>query len=202
VEDSAQFTQALDVSPDGRFLALHRGSFDQGDIWLMDLHSPEGPRPFLASSAHEAGAKFSPDGRWLAYTANATERTEVYVRSLASGGLACQVSTNGGSNPVWSRDGDRLYFKVPQGIMVAKLKSPEPLRFEAPTLFAQGRFFYSGISFPANYDVRTTPDGDRLLLLKSVFDEPEPQYATQLKVIVHFDELIRRAENMARAASP
>jgi hypothetical protein len=85
--------------------------------------------------------------------------------------------------------------------MLAKLKTSEPLRFESPTLFAQGRFIYSGNSFPANYDVGTTPNGDRLIMLKSVFDEPEPQYATQLKVIVHFDELIRRSEQKARGES-
>lgn len=57
----------------------------------------------------EAGARFSPDGRWLAYYSNETGRDEGYVRTYPSLEGKTQVSTGGGHEPVWSKKGDELF---------------------------------------------------------------------------------------------
>jgi hypothetical protein len=57
-----------------------------------------------------AGSTLSPDGRWLAYTLNATGNHEIWVRPYAGSAAAVRVSANGGVDPQWSRDGSELYF--------------------------------------------------------------------------------------------
>ncbi len=178
------------ISPDGRFLALVRGY--PGDILLKDLKSADEARPFANTPANEAGPRFSPDGRWLAYTADIGDRFEAYVRRISEGGLPIQISKNGGSHPVWSRDGSKLYYLANKEIMVREVKSFEPLELDAPVVFATGRFRSSGLDPGPNYEAFTDAEGDRLLMLKSVEDEPEPSGATQVTVKVHFDEFIRQ----------
>lgn len=67
-------------------------------------------RPLLTEVYRESDAQVSPDGRWLAYTSDETERQEVYVREFPGLRSRRQVSTDGGSNVVWSREGRELFY--------------------------------------------------------------------------------------------
>ena len=67
-------------------------------------------------------ASLSPDGHWLAYTSPETGRTEVYVRPTAGEGK-WMVSTDGGTQPVWSRDGRTLYYRDGIHIVAADARS-------------------------------------------------------------------------------
>ncbi len=79
-----------------------------GDIWILP---PNGkPAPFFTSKALERFATFSPDGRWLAYVSDLSDRPEVYVRPYPGPGPASLVSSAGGIAPAWSPDGRHLYF--------------------------------------------------------------------------------------------
>jgi len=169
-------------------------SFETGDIWIHDSSTGDDMKPFLNSSASEAGPRFSPDERWLTYSSNQSGLYEVYVRSLAGDGLPVQVSENGGSMPEWSPDGKRLYFRAGDKtrIMVAELRSEDPLAFGKPRVFVRGIFRSMGLSNGASFDVRATEDGDQIILLKSIHDEPEPEFATKVAVLVNFDEFIAR----------
>jgi len=101
----------LSWAPDGTVLAFWQGpAGGTGDIWLL----PRGgePTPLLANPAIDEGdAAFSPDGRYLAYTSDESGRYEVYVQGYPTPRRRLRISTEGGGNPMWARDG--LYYSGP-----------------------------------------------------------------------------------------
>ena len=97
-------------SPDGSTLVYVAVRLETGvDIWTQERDSE--PAPFLATSANEGGASVSPDGRSLVYVSDQSGRREVYLQPFPAGGERVQVSTHGGNEPRWSRDGSELYFR-------------------------------------------------------------------------------------------
>ena len=124
---SANAQAAGSWHPSGRLLAFQQATPQTGlDILLLSLQ-PRGdqwtidtPRVFAGGSFNESEPRFSPDGRWLAYTSNETGRAEIFVRALQGGGK-WQVSTGGGRDAVWSRTrSELLYFNTSDNrIMVA-----------------------------------------------------------------------------------
>jgi hypothetical protein len=76
--------------------------------------NPAKPFAYLKTNFNEGGARFSPDGRWMAYTSNETGRYEVYVRPFAEGPAGAEgkirISSGGGDFPVWHPDGHELYY--------------------------------------------------------------------------------------------
>ena len=68
---------------------------------------------FLATPARETNGQFSPDGKFIAYTSDATGQNQIYVRPFSPDGNATgqwMVSVDGGVQPRWSRDGKELFF--------------------------------------------------------------------------------------------
>jgi len=80
------------------------------DIMAMPIGAPQTTRPLLQTRFSETYPAVSPDGRWLAYTSDELGREEVYVQPYTGEGETIRVSADGGSNPLWSRDGCRLFF--------------------------------------------------------------------------------------------
>jgi eukaryotic-like serine/threonine-protein kinase len=117
-------TIAQDWSSDGRWLLYYENRPGVGrDLWALDMIRPDRKRrPVAVTPAEETLAKFSPDGRWVAYQTNASGRFEIVVKAFGDGaaqGGMWQVSRNGGVAPVWSRDGKELYFFAPDGSLQA-----------------------------------------------------------------------------------
>jgi eukaryotic-like serine/threonine-protein kinase len=109
-----------DWSSDGVTLALAvQGGGTRWDIWLRPSAPGGKAVPFLATPSTEIGARFSPDGRWLAYQSLESDRAEVYVRPFPGPGGKYQVSTQGGQSALWSRDGKELFYLTPQGDLMA-----------------------------------------------------------------------------------
>ena len=78
------------------------------------------PQPYLVTDFDAFQAQFSPDGRWIAYVSNETNpRYEVYVQPFPLAAGRRQVSTKGGSQPAWRRDGRELYYLAPDGKLMA-----------------------------------------------------------------------------------
>jgi Tol biopolymer transport system component len=113
-----------DWSSDGRFIvyeeAAQRGNTD---LWVLPLAEDRRPRPFRITPFAETEARFSPDGRWIAYASNETGRREVYVQSFHSetqnNGERWRVSTAGGSQPAWSRQGAELFYLTSENRLVS-----------------------------------------------------------------------------------
>jgi serine/threonine protein kinase len=166
-------------SPDGRFLLFHGANAQSdSDVWLLSIDGGRRPTAFLKSSFNESYGIFSPDGRWVAYQSNESGRGEVYVMAFSPPGQPAgaeaerrQVSTSGGSNPVWGPDGKELYFLTPAGMLAAVPLSAEGSRIEAgppETLFSMRRLVGRALNGQGRqYDVAS---GGRILV-NAVLDE-------------------------------
>ncbi len=171
-------------SRDGHFLLYSAlNAKTKYDSWVLPLEGDRKPVPFLITEFQEGLARFSPDGRWVAYTSDETGTYEVYVRSFSmnSGGTATQssgkwqISNGSGLDPHWRGDGRELYYRSVEGRVMAveivthpefRSGKPQPLGPQAPLENA-----------PAMWD--STADGKRFLLAQVTKPGPE-QYTVVL----------------------
>jgi Tol biopolymer transport system component len=110
----------------------------------------------LGSDADETYAVVSPDGRWYAYTSDHSGRPELYVRSLSGSDVQLQVSVDGATEPMWSKDGREIFFRAGSKLIAARLQfAPEPSVTSRAQLFDVSGFDAAGPH--SNYDV--SPDG-------------------------------------------
>jgi hypothetical protein len=89
-------------------------------------------RPFVDVKAAAGSPKFSPDGRWLAYCSNETKKAQVYVQAFPGPGAKIQVSSDGGTDPVWKRNGEELYFRNGDKMMAVAVSTRSNLSSGAP----------------------------------------------------------------------
>ncbi len=120
--DNMQFPNSW--SPDGHMLAFTEADPTTGwHIWMLRLEADRKPQPFEQTPSNEGGAKFSPDGRWLAYESDESGQREVYVRPFPGPGGKWPVSTEGGTEPVWTRNGRELLYRNGDKMMVAVVET-------------------------------------------------------------------------------
>ena len=152
------------VTPDGRalILAITDANGGQTDLVLLPLEGDHTLKPLIQTRFGEAGARLSPDGRWLAYFSMETGRDEVYVRAYPSLEGKTQVSTGGGRQPVWSKRGDELFFRGEGAMMAVRVGPGAPLSVTAPRKLFDDRYFSKGNTH-TGYDVAR--DG-RFLMVK------------------------------------
>jgi dipeptidyl aminopeptidase/acylaminoacyl peptidase len=103
--------QASDWSADDRFV-LYRSQHPQTryDIWALPLQGDRKPFAVVQTGVDERDAQFSPDGKWIAYESDESGRFEIYVRPFPGPGPAWPVSTDGGAQVRWGRDGRELFY--------------------------------------------------------------------------------------------
>jgi serine/threonine-protein kinase len=179
-------------SPDGKRLAyVAQGSGSQ--IWTVAIEESGGrlkagtPEPFLTSASTDTAPAFSPDGKWIAYQSNESgQRDDIYVRpfpaSASAQGGKWVISTNGGSDPHWSRAGHELLYKGPEGMMSAAYSVKDGMFVaEKPRVWRAG---FSGTDFDL------APDGQRLAVLLQM-ETVQPEHEAVF-IENFFDELRRR----------
>jgi len=151
---------STDWSPDGRLLAFQSlNPKTKWDLWVLPLAGDRQATPFLRSEANETGGRFSPDGRWIAYASDETGRDEVYVVPFPGPGGKWQVSSEGGSQPRWRRDGKELFFLGrDRRIMAVSISKGATIEGSAPQPLFETRSRYTGTA----YDV--SPDGQKFLI--------------------------------------
>jgi eukaryotic-like serine/threonine-protein kinase len=109
-----------DVSPDGENLIFEKDG-PPSTLWVLPLAGEHPPILYRSTKAHNSDARFSPDGRWIAYTSSDSGRPEIQVQDFAPRSKSQQytqhkvtvVSSNGGAFPRWSRDGKELFYLAP-----------------------------------------------------------------------------------------
>jgi Tol biopolymer transport system component len=164
-------------SSDGRFLLFSRRDPEtKSDLWVLPMEGDhkEEPLRVLPAENDEMDGRFSPDMRWIAYVSDEEDRYEVYVRKFSPHsaakatefGARWKVSQEGGMGPRWHRDSKELYYRSPDGSVMAVEITDDPA-FPAGkprTLFPAPRVWSQYIAFPAfvTWDVST--DGNRFLL--------------------------------------
>jgi serine/threonine-protein kinase len=162
-------------SPDGKWLLLRTsqnpGSNDQGDILAFRPGEDSVPRSLFADSKYrENDPAVSPDGRWIAYSSDATGQYEVYVTPFpdVSGGQ-WQVSVDGGRVPRWSHSGRELFWQKngPRGAMMAvEIKPGTAFAWGAPRVLFEGPQGWVGSARTNNpYDVAL--DDQRFLIVEN-----------------------------------
>ena len=190
-----QSAVATAVTPDGtRVILSDTGPETRQDVMQVTLTGTHTVTPLVQTPANERNGIVSPDGRWLAYEADDSGSLEIYVRpypDVASG--RWQVSTGGGTRPLWSRDGRELLFVSPtNALMEVGVGRGASWTTTAPTMVLKDGSVLTP-ALPAgstgrSYDV--SPDGQRFLVLKDLSD-PNARLA-QIMVVQHFDELLQR----------
>jgi dipeptidyl aminopeptidase/acylaminoacyl peptidase len=161
-----------DWTRDGRFIIFSQlDPKTKSDVMVLPVIGNGDAKPFSVAhtEANDAEGTLSPDGRWLAYTSDASGRSEIYVQSFPGGGGKRQVSNGGGNNPRWRRDGRELFFYRGDGKMMATpVRSGESLEIGvAVPLFA----FRAGTT-PGFVPYAVTADGQRFLVDAVVETEP------------------------------
>jgi serine/threonine-protein kinase len=172
------------------------------DIWMLPLDAsdperpkPGKPEPFLRTAANELEPEFSPDGRWIAYMSDETQRFEVYVRPLLAGGSSGSgkwlISTGGGRLPAWSRDGRELFYETLDNRIMALSYTAKGDSFtpDKPRLWSSMQLF--DLAPALNLDL--APDGKRFAVVplpESAGEQKGPLHATFL--LNFFDEVRRR----------
>ena len=150
-------------TPDGRGL-VYQVDTNGARIYRQALAGDTTPKPVAMSNATETMPRLSPDGHWIAYVTNESSTNQVVVRPFPGPGAPVRVSTSGGTEPVWSRDGRRLFFRDGrQFVAVTIVTSPAFAVTSRVPLFDD--VYLPAVSPHANYDV--APDGERFMVLKS-----------------------------------
>jgi Tol biopolymer transport system component/predicted Ser/Thr protein kinase len=176
-------------SPDGRVLLFDRlslakpGPSDTGcDIYALQLSGERKAFPFLQTRFDEQGARFSSDGRWVAYHSNESGRYEVFVSPFPGPGPRWQVSDGGGTRARWSRTGRELFYSNGNKIMAVAIETKPTFRAGQPRALFEGQYL-------TRYDADL--DGTRFLMIKR---DPAESGPTRVNVVLNwFEDLKRRA---------
>jgi eukaryotic-like serine/threonine-protein kinase len=147
-------------TPDGKQVVYAKRNDTFGmDIWAVDVAT--GARePILATSFEEASPVVSPNGRWLAYTSNASGREELYVREFPKSTWQIRISLDGGTDPVWGANGQELFYYRRDGVIMAVPITPAAA--DRPAAGVPTRLFGIDPRRYRSFDVAS--DGKRFLM--------------------------------------
>jgi eukaryotic-like serine/threonine-protein kinase len=148
------------------------------------------PTPLVQTTFAEGNADIAPRGQWLAYESNESGRQEVYVRPFPNvDGARRQVSTAGGRTPLWSRDGQELFYLSPEGAVMGVRVDIEPAwRSSTPKRIVQGPYYFALPGFGRYFDISL--DGRRFLIIKQGSDANAA--SPQIIVVQHWTEELQR----------
>jgi hypothetical protein len=188
---SLHVKQMTGWSPDGRFLVY--SEFDPksgGDIWVLPLGGDRQPFPFLKTEFNEVGTP-SPvlDSQrhwWIACESDETGRAEIYLRPFLPGapggpaGAKLRVSTGGGFDPRWRKDGRELFYTANNKLMAVDVKLGASAEVGAPhALFALPPNATGWVPFA---------DGQRFLFIESAGEPP----VAKINVVLNWQAELKR----------
>ena len=177
------------ITPDGQTLVVRR---DRGSgaavssayltLPLLPDSKAVAPQPLLESRVAMGQLSLSPDGKWAAYESSESGREEIFVVPFPKPDRKWQISTGGGTRPLWSRNGRELFYRDGDRLMAVPVQTNRAFRSGTAEMLVLGQRQYR----PA-YDVDRS--GDRFLMLKLADTRPG-----EFNVVVNwFEELRRRA---------
>jgi len=149
-----------DWSRDGKYILFERGA----DLWYESVGDLK-PAQFLKAVSTLKTARFSPDGKWVAYSSNESGKWEIYVTTFPDAHGKWQVSTGGGTQPRWRGDGKELFYLSPDDKLVAvPVKTGANFDTGTPTALFQAspRETVAATSEQFFYDV--SQDGQKFLI--------------------------------------
>ena len=194
---AAGYSQSAEsYAPDGKAIAYTVA--DPGGppkVAVVPLDGDRKPQPLDDTKFAQGSPKFSPDGRWLAYCSNESGRPQVYVQAFPGPGAKTQISNDGGTDPVWRRNGGELFYRNGDRMMAVAIATSPNFSAGRPQELWTGHYspgMSSSCGAPgltsSNYDV--TADGSRFLMIKD--DDQDTSVATEIIVVLGWQEELRR----------
>jgi eukaryotic-like serine/threonine-protein kinase len=164
------------VAPDGSVVFLERHPVTGSDLWVL---SPDGKAtPLVVTPYNEAAAAVSADGKYVAYASDESGRNEVYAIPRSGKSDRVTVSIDGGTGPVWSRDGRELFYRAGDDLMSVQVQSTDPL------VLGDRKKLMDVSAFEPGYfhDFDVSANGQKFLFIRA---EPESR-PTRLDVILNW----------------
>ncbi len=201
-QDSGAFGPV--ATPDGSLVVFTRWSRNEStggwDSGVYGLERREGAEPFpiVATDAEEGDPRLSPDGKWLVYSAEVSERRQVFVRAFdaanpRAGARAYSVSVEGGDAPFWSAAGDEIFFvgRLPRrDLMSVAFETDPAVRLSEPRVVLTGEQM-GWTARGGEQSVSLHPDGRRFVTIEDVGEEAGTPEAVRL--VLNWGEEARRA---------
>ena len=152
------------ISPDGHILAyrLNGGGVTE-DLWYRRLDGDTASKQITATRFQEHAPRFSPDGRWMAYTSDQSGTFEVYVQAFPALGARIQVTAGGGQTPIWSSDGRHIYYVANGQMNVATVTTTPTFAVTSRQRLFEGNYTF-GTPVHAQFDI--APNGQHILLIR------------------------------------
>jgi serine/threonine-protein kinase len=154
------------------------------DLYTLPLRPAGEPRPWIVTEFSERAPSLSPDGRWAAYTSNESGQDEIYVRAVPEPAGRWQVSSGGGTEPLWASDGRTIYYRRADTLFATAVQTvPTFAVGQRRTVFTTP---FEQLNNHANYD-RHPRTGEFV-----VMTETQDNATTMVVVLNWFEELRRR----------
>ena len=189
--DSPHTQYPTGVSPDGRVIFTDESPTSANDVMAMELDAPRRVTTLVQSPSNEQNGTVSPDGHWLAYEANDSGRFEIYVRPFPDVNTGrSQVSTTGGTRPIWTQGGRELVYVSPTGaLMAVGVMRGQAWAATTPAVVVKPGYLTNLNWWGRSYDV--SPDGQRFLMIKEGGADGPPAPAS-IVVVQHWVEELKR----------
>jgi eukaryotic-like serine/threonine-protein kinase len=180
-------------SSDGKNLFVQAGVRSATDIEVLSIEGERKYRVLLKETYAQMQPKISPDGRWLAYTSDESGQMQIYVRPFPDVNKGkWQISANGGSSPLWSRDGRELFYCGSDAVIAVPVRTEPAFYFETGKVLFQGK--YSADWSGRVWDISS--DGKRFLMMKEAATIATPAAAEaprKINIVLNwFEELKQR----------
>ncbi|MBK9376616.1 MAG: protein kinase [Holophagales bacterium] len=185
-ERSKVDTTGISVSPDGLTLAFELAEEQAGrNLYSRPIDGSAPARPIRVTRNNEANVSFSPDGRWVVYQSNETGRPEIYAQPYPDPGDRVQVSSDGGTDPLWARNGEIFYLHDDQ-MRVVSVRRTGQVEFDAARSLFSFPVLPGSIHDSQTFDV--TRDGSRILSVTI----PDANRPRQLEVVTDWTRELER----------
>ncbi len=179
------------VSADGRTLLFDEvgpAEPEGGMTWVVRLDGDRTPRRLFPSAQSVHDGQLSPDGRWVAYEGTVASRREVFVAPFSGAGERRLVSTDGGTEPLWSRDGRELFFQNGSRLLGVTVTPGASFAASPPRIVHEGRFFRT---ITGNTSYGLTRDGARFLRIQPVGQQPA---ITHVELVLNWFQALKRRD--------
>jgi serine/threonine protein kinase len=183
-----------DFSPDGSQFLYYGGDVGGGQdsnsgdpyaVWAVGTDGSD-PRVIIDRPGGQRGPRFSPDGRFIAYVSNESGRYEVYVEPYPELDRRWTVSTDGGLDAVWARDGSAIFYRRGTRLYSVAVTLQPDFKVGQETVVIDAPFWFDPF-YDQSYDV--FPDGQSFALFRVAPDE-----APRVRVFTGLPELMGGAE--------